>query len=670
MDDWTTIRNGEGTSNTDWKLSSVSPHGGNYMVESRSWYNDAAYSVDNWLITPRVTLGGTLSFWVKGDADYPDKYYVCVSTTQPTIDAFAVLGDARYPTGEWTEVIVDLSAYAGQQGYIAIRHQDSDEDYLRIDDFGIDVGSEWSELNGVTTPVAIQDLFPGTTYEWQVRGLDCDGGGSLTEWSEVHSFVTPLCPSDDQCELTFTLTDSYGDSWNDAAINVVDVETGVVLATLANQNLDGVYGEETQTITLAVCDGRELRFEWVHGRYDYECSYTITNANGTVVLEGEGNNSMNTGDVLGTYMVNCNAVVQTIELAEGWNWISTYIEVEDPVAMLQMVETALGENGLNIKNSQVGTEYDSEWGWFGDLDDVGMTNEQMYKILVSSPCTIILEGTPANPAAHPITVNPGWNWIGFPSTEAISLDNAFAGFAQAGDKIRNSSAEIEYDPEWGWFGDFETLEPGQGYMYYSASSTPRVLSFAQFDYVDLGLPSGLLWATCNVGASSPEEPGDLFAWGEITPKDTYYISTYQHCLGSFNTFTKYCNDSDYGYNGYIDNLTTLLPEDDAATANWGGNWRMPTEEEWQELLANTTNTWTQLDGVNCMCFTASNGNCLFLPANYLPNSNWSYDYGRYWSSSLCIDRMDCAWYFSLGYYLVGGDGRYRGFGVRPVRSAE
>jgi hypothetical protein len=170
-------------------------------------------------------------------------------------------------------------------------------------------------------------------------------------------------------------------------------------------------------------------------------------------------------------------VQQRITLSQGWNWMSIYIEVENPVAMLQMVEAGLGENGIQIKNSQVNTEYDSEWGWFGDLDDVGMTNEQMYMIRVSAPCTLTVEGTPANPANHPITIVHGWNWIGFPSGVAMSLDDAFDGFAQEGDKIKNSGAQIEYDPDWGWYGDFDTLEPGQGYMYYSASNTPRTLNF-------------------------------------------------------------------------------------------------------------------------------------------------------------------------------------------------
>ena len=193
------------------------------------------------------------------------------------------------------------------------------------------------------------------------------------------------------------------------------------------------------------------------------------------------------------------------------------------------------------------------------------------------------------------------------------------------------------------------------------------------EYVDLGLPSGLLWATCNVGADSPEDYGDYFAWGETQPKDYYDWSTYQYCHGSDNTLTKYCNNSDYGYNGFTDNLTTLLPEDDAATANWRSGWRMPTETEWQELYNNTTHTWTTQNGVNGRLFTASNGNSLFLPAaGYLDkdslkdDGSWSY----HWSSSLYMMYSVYArgFHFSSSYYKTGSAARYYGRPVRAVRS--
>ena len=193
-------------------------------------------------------------------------------------------------------------------------------------------------------------------------------------------------------------------------------------------------------------------------------------------------------------------------------------------------------------------------------------------------------------------------------------------------------------------------------------------------YVDLGLPSGLLWATCNVGADNPEDYGDYFAWGETQTKDAYTWSTYQYCSGSFNMLTKYCTYPSYGYDGFTDNLITLLPEDDAAVAIWGNGWRMPTKEEWNELCYNTTVTWTMQNGVNGRLFTALNGNSLFLPAAgcYSNNSLLDLGYeGAYWSSLLYTDYPYSAWkfYFSSGgYNTYNAHSRDNGLSVRAVRS--
>ena len=190
------------------------------------------------------------------------------------------------------------------------------------------------------------------------------------------------------------------------------------------------------------------------------------------------------------------------------------------------------------------------------------------------------------------------------------------------------------------------------------------------EYVDLGLPSGLLWATCNIGADAPEDYGDYFAWGETQPKDVYDWSTYQYCNGceGWNTLTKYCNDNEFGYNGFTDNLTALVPDDDAATANWGNGWRMPTMEQWRELLDNTTRTWTTQNGVNGQLFTASNGNTLFLPAAGTGQNNHG-SYGYYWSGSLFPVCPVNAWYlmFDSEHIIVGNYyTRIYGFSLRPV----
>ena len=193
-------------------------------------------------------------------------------------------------------------------------------------------------------------------------------------------------------------------------------------------------------------------------------------------------------------------------------------------------------------------------------------------------------------------------------------------------------------------------------------------------YVDLGLPSGTLWATCNVGAAAPEGYGDYFAWGETQPKTTYNWSTYKYANGNFVQLTKYCNQFGYGYNGFTDNLTVLQSGDDAATAKWGSGWCMPTREQWVELYQNTTNIWTTQNGVNGRLFTASNGNSLFLPA---AGNRW-YDElfvvgsnGFYWSSSLDTDYPDYARYFGFNSvdFNVRNCRRDYGLSVRAVRSA-
>ena len=100
-------------------------------------------------------------------------------------------------------------------------------------------------------------------------------------------------------------------------------------------------------------------------------------------------------------------------------------------------------------------------------------------------------------------------------------------------------------------------------------------------YVDLGLPSGTLWATCNVGADYPWEYGNYYAWGETKTKTSYNWSTYTK--GDEDKLTKYCSKSDKGNNGFTDKLTKLQPGDDVSTAQWGSGWCMPTKEQWEEL---------------------------------------------------------------------------------------
>lgn len=182
--------------------------------------------------------------------------------------------------------------------------------------------------------------------------------------------------------------------------------------------------------------------------------------------------------------------------------------------------------------------------------------------------------------------------------------------------------------------------------------------------VDLGL--SVKWASCNLGATRPELFGSYFAWGETEPKEDYSWDTYLWSYGSENTMTKYCTDSRFGYNGFVDGKTTLDPENDAAHVLLGGKWRMPTKEEQDELRQKCSGEWTSLHGVNGWRFTAPNGNSIFLPA-----SGWG-DSGSYWSSSLYGDYQNYAYtliFKSSSYQEYvdwSQDFRYSGNSIRPV----
>ena len=194
-----------------------------------------------------------------------------------------------------------------------------------------------------------------------------------------------------------------------------------------------------------------------------------------------------------------------------------------------------------------------------------------------------------------------------------------------------------------------------------------------YAYVDLGLPSGLKWATCNVGADSPEDYGDYFAWGETIPKNEYHWSNYQHWIDSDGNGYWGGDDLiliDYDISGSV--------QYDAARANWGESWRMPTQNEIQELVDNCTWTWTTQGGKDGCKVMGPNGNSIFLPAaGYRSNTSLyqAGERGAYRGStpifydSLPIDYLD---YEATSLDFTKSNHRersfkvYSGIPVRPV----
>jgi len=189
------------------------------------------------------------------------------------------------------------------------------------------------------------------------------------------------------------------------------------------------------------------------------------------------------------------------------------------------------------------------------------------------------------------------------------------------------------------------------------------------EWVDLGLPSGLLWASHNVGASVPEEYGNYFAWGEVQPKEVYGLNNYRYYSEVIDDNTKYTGS---------DGLLVLQSSDDAATANMGDTVRIPTKAEWEELIKYTTGKMITQKGVYGHQLTGRNGKSIFLPAG---GFRWDMEmdgvsaYGKYWSSTLDRNYPNNAFCYYFDYYY-NADGiedntelRYYGLMVRPVRSA-
>ena len=186
------------------------------------------------------------------------------------------------------------------------------------------------------------------------------------------------------------------------------------------------------------------------------------------------------------------------------------------------------------------------------------------------------------------------------------------------------------------------------------------LTLADHEYVDLDLPSGTLWATCNVGAEKPEDFGYYYAWGETSTKSSYSSQNYKWYNGSYNSFTKY------------DDFDDLDLSDDAAYVNWGSNWRMPTYDELEELIYSTTTEVVTQNGVKGLKITStSNGKSIFLPAaGYMNGSSLAGggENGYYWSASAYDNgKVTYLRILSDGDVSVGNCNRYMGQSVRPVR---
>lgn len=199
--------------------------------------------------------------------------------------------------------------------------------------------------------------------------------------------------------------------------------------------------------------------------------------------------------------------------------------------------------------------------------------------------------------------------------------------------------------------------------------------------VDLGLKSGLQWASCNLGATYPEDSGAYYAWAEVSPKAEYDWATYAWCVWEKKTFglTKYCNFDIWGWEGFTDNLYTIESSDDAATAKLGAGWRTPTAEDWTELnvdcdwqaaTINGTQGWLVRSKAN----TEDSNKLIFLPCTgYIDGTEkMDTDTGVYWSSSVyassCFQALGFVFNASSEHDVDSSHIRTHGLTIRPVKA--
>ena len=278
LNGWTIIRANEGTEYTDWRQfnpglfqTPIDAHSGNYVAMSRSWSTNG-YDVDNWLITPQVTLDGTLKYWVRDDGYWHEHYDVYVSTTTNDISAFTLLYEPGDASDSWTQVSVDLSSFNGATGYIAFRHTDEGQDYLFIDDFGLygdEVpAGEWVSQLVEGNSLTISGLNPETAYEWTIQG-NCTGEEAPSTWSSSTFTTDVACPAPASLAAE-NITGRTADlSWNGISDSYT-VQYRVAGEDPAAEWMTATAPSNTLTLTALL---PETNYEWqVQGTCDEETS--------------------------------------------------------------------------------------------------------------------------------------------------------------------------------------------------------------------------------------------------------------------------------------------------------------------------------------------------------------------------------------------------------------
>ena len=273
--------------------------------------------------------------------------------------------------------------------------------------------------------------------------------------------------------------DSHAQPSNTPIVASVTVDDEAVTVT-DDMRLGAFVGDELRGIAAPHTDGKfwiqvfytdatdNITFKFYDGTDEYAtCATTLAGSD-------EGYGTPSTPETLN--FTSTQTMTQTTELAEGWTWWSTPIEMEDNNG-LQQLESCLGSNGIMIKSKESYVQYMTFMNqWVGSIP---ITNEESYKIDVHNTCDLSISGIIASPEDHPITISNNWNWIGYPVNQTQTITNALGDFQPSvNDILKDQGAYAQYFPGIGWQPATFSLSPGKGYLYYSNSSQDKTLVFS------------------------------------------------------------------------------------------------------------------------------------------------------------------------------------------------
>ena len=433
---WTTV-DADGDGNNWYHNTTTSQtHNESAGAVTSASYSGGALTPDNWLISPQVELGGTFSMWAcPQDAAWPQEHFgIFVSTTDANPSSFTKLNEWTCQAGVWKQYSVDLRLYAGQTGYIAVRHFDcTDKFRLNVDDFELDTEASITiEMPVVVTPATVyvrmkENLNPGT-YSGTLTGAAGSFNGSVSLSGEVIA------------EYDITVAANPAEGGNVRGTGAYPAGTEITVRAAANTNYTFVNWTENGTVVST----------------DLNYTFTVT-ADRDLVANFE----------LAT-------VDQEVVLSEGYNWFVPTIDMT-----LAELEIALGDKGISIMSQEGTVVYDDEdEDWYGDLDE--LVPGQLYIIQVNDDCNFTLNGNPMASITITITIVQGYNWFGYIGEET-SIMQALGSFIPAeGDNIfaegDEGTAVYDIDDE-EWYGDLQTLKPNHGYIYYSNDPTPKQITF-------------------------------------------------------------------------------------------------------------------------------------------------------------------------------------------------